>query len=397
MPENIRTEPVPYRVWDAGDLDSDALLQMERACRLPVAVRGAQMADGHVGYGLPIGGVLACDNAVIPYGVGVDIGCRMKLSIMPEDSNRLLGWRDRLKKVLMAETRFGIGSVFKGKDRRDHAVLEEEAWDNLPGQIRHLRDKAWNQLGTSGSGNHFVEWGEINLEKPDLGLQPGRYLALLSHSGSRGLGANIAQHFTRVAMDKCPLPQEYRHLAWLDLDSDAGAAYWSAMNLAGNYASANHDLIHRTVLGAAGLSPAVQVENHHNFAWLEEHEGRKLVVHRKGATPAGAGVLGVIPGTMADPGFVVRGKGDPQSLNSASHGAGRRLSRKAARASITRSDIKKFLADRGVELISAGVDEAPMAYKNIHEVMAAQAELVQPVATFLPRIVLMASDGKSED
>lgn len=397
MPEIIKPEPVPYTTWDAGDLDKDTLLQMERACRLPVAVRGAQMPDGHVGYGLPIGGVLACRNAVIPYGVGVDIGCRMKLSILPENASRIAGWRDRLKKVLQSETRFGIGADFKGKDRRDHSVMDDDAWIDLPKPLRTLKDKAWNQLGSSGSGNHFVEWGEIELPEPDLGLQPGRYMALLSHSGSRGLGANIAQHFTREAMALCPLPQEFRHLAWLDLNTEAGAQYWSAMNLAGAYASANHDMIHRKVLAAAGLEPAAQVENHHNFAWMEEHDNELLVVHRKGATPAGKGVLGVIPGTMADPGFVVRGKGELRSLQSASHGAGRRLSRKAAKASITRSEIKKYLADRGVELISAGVDEAPMAYKDIHEVMQAQSDLVKTVATFWPKIVLMASDGKSED
>ncbi|MGI8905728.1 MAG: RtcB family protein [Candidatus Sumerlaeaceae bacterium] len=389
--------PVPYSVWSAGDLDTATTEQMDRACRLPISVCGAQMPDGHVGYGLPIGGVLACRDAVIPYGVGVDIGCRMKLSVIPEDASRLAGWKDKLKKVLMAETRFGVGVEFSPRHRRDHAVMEDDAWDNLPPAISRLRDKAWAQLGTSGSGNHFVEWGELLLQEEELGLAPGNYLALLSHSGSRGLGANIAQYYTNEAIDRCPLPKEYRHLAWLNMRSDAGRGYWNAMNLAGAYASANHDLIHRYILKAAGLSAAAQVENHHNFAWLEEHQGEQLVVHRKGATPAGRGVLGVIPGTMGDPGFVVRGKGNAKSLNSASHGAGRRLSRKAAKASITRHQIKSYLAERGVELISAGVDEAPMAYKNIHEVMAAQQDLVQPIATFRPRMVLMATDGKSED
>jgi tRNA-splicing ligase RtcB len=389
--------PVPYSVWSAGDLDAATMEQMERARRLPVAVCGAQMPDGHVGYGLPIGGVLACRDAVIPYGVGVDIGCRMKLSVIAEDAGRLDGWRDKLKKVLTAQTRFGVGAEFAPKDRRDHGVMEDDAWDHLPPGLKRLRDKAWAQLGTSGSGNHFVEWGELLLEQEELGMAPGNYLALLSHSGSRGLGANIAQHYTNEAMDRCPLPKEYRHLAWLSLQSDAGRGYWNAMNLAGAYASANHDMIHRHVLRAAGLEAAAQVENHHNFAWLEEHGGEQLVVHRKGATPAGKGVLGVIPGTMGDPGFVVRGKGNARSLDSASHGAGRRLSRKAAKASITRHEIKDYLAKRGVELISAGVDEAPMAYKNIEEVMAAQKDLVKIIATFRPRIVLMAADGKSED
>jgi tRNA-splicing ligase RtcB (3'-phosphate/5'-hydroxy nucleic acid ligase) len=388
--------PIRYTVW-GNDIDQATLDQMDNACRLPITVAAAQMPDGHVGYGLPIGGVLATRDTVIPYGVGVDIACRMKLSIIDEKSSYLSGWKDRLKKALKAETAFGIGAEFRKGDKRQHDVIDDAAWEELPRPLKQLRDKAWSQLGTSGSGNHFVEWGELVLDKPELGLPAGKYIALLSHSGSRGFGANVAKHFTDIAMDVTKLPKPMRHLAWLPLASQAGRDYWNAMELAGKYAAANHDLIHRHVLRAAGFEAAVQVENHHNFAWLEEHNGENVVVHRKGATPAGKGVLGVIPGSMGDPGFVVRGKGEASSLHSAAHGAGRRMSRKAAKESITRSEIKKYLADRGVELISAGVDEAPMAYKNIHEVMRAQSDLVEPVATFFPKIVLMAEDGKAED
>lgn len=392
-------EPVPYTVWGAEDLDEATMEQLRNACRLPVSVRGAQMPDGHVGYGLPIGGVLATRNAVIPYGVGVDIACRMKLSVMPESAGRLDGWRDRLRKALLAETAFGIGASFPRDQRRQHPVMDDPAWEDLPPPLRKLRDRAWEQLGTSGSGNHFVEFGELHLTEPDprLPLPPGKYLALLSHSGSRGFGAQVAKYYTSAAMDMTPLPPPFKHLAWLPLSSHEGQGYWRAMELAGRYASANHDLIHRHVLRAAGLEPAFQVENHHNFAWKEIHNGQEVIVHRKGATPAGAGVLGVIPGTMADPGYLVRGKGNTPSLHSAAHGAGRRMSRNEAKNTLTGKQMRDYLAERGVELISAGVDEAPMAYKDIRQVMESQSDLVEPIATFYPRLVRMAADGKSED
>jgi tRNA-splicing ligase RtcB (3'-phosphate/5'-hydroxy nucleic acid ligase) len=390
-------KPVDYRIWGAEDLDAATLQQMDNACRLPISVAGAQMPDGHVGYGLPIGGVLATRNAVIPYGVGVDIACRMKLSIVDEPASRIEGWRDRLRKALVKETVFGVGAEFPRKERREHEAMDDPAWQRLPPPLRKLHDKAWAQLGTSGSGNHFVEFGELILDKPDLNLMPGRYLALLSHSGSRGFGSSVARHFTDIAISKTKLPKEMKQLAWLDLSGEPGQEYWDAMELAGKYASANHDLIHRHVLRAAGLRPTLQIENHHNFAWREKLHGQDVIVHRKGATPAGYNVLGVIPGTMGDAGYIVRGRGDASSINSAAHGAGRRMSRGAARQALTASAMRKYLEERGVELISAGVDEAPMAYKDIERVMQAQAGLVTPVAKFQPRIVLMSRDGKSED
>lgn len=395
--KKLLDDPVPYKVWGEEGIDEAALEQMRDACRLPVSVRGAQMADGHVGYGLPIGGVLATRNAVIPYAVGVDIACRMKISITDIAAGRLAGWRDKLKKALRAETRFGIGASFRTEELRQHDVMDDPAWQELPKELARMRDKAWSQLGSSGSGNHFVEFGELVLEQDDLGLPAGKYIALLSHSGSRGFGANVARIYTKIAMEKTLLPKKQKHLAWLDLKSSAGEEYWLAMELAGRYAAANHDMIHRHVLKTAGLSAAVQLENHHNFAWKEVHNGEEVIVHRKGATPAGKGVLGIIPGSMADPGYIVRGLGNRASLNSAAHGAGRLLSRSKAKQTITRSAVKKLLEERGVEVISAGLDESPMVYKNIDEVMRAQADLVEPVARFDPRIVLMADDGTAED
>jgi tRNA-splicing ligase RtcB len=389
-----RAQPAPYKIWGEG-LEAGALDQMKNAARLPVAVLGALMPDAHQGYGLPIGGVLATDNAVIPYAVGVDIACRIRLSVLDIPADRLEGLRTQLAKVLTRETKFGTGGEFDKP--LEHDVLDRD-WNVTPLTAK-VFDKARRQLGTSGSGNHFVEFGLLTLDKADLGLEAGEYLAVLSHSGSRGAGATIADHYSKLAMDKHPeLPAELRRLAWLDLDSSEGQEYWAAMNLMGDYAAANHALIHRRVAKAAGAEVLASVENHHNFAWKEHHGDRDLIVHRKGATPAGVGVLGVIPGSMATPGFVVRGKGSEPSLNSASHGAGRVMSRTAAREKFRWNNFKEMLERAGVQLLSAGIDEAPGVYKDIHGVMAAQSDLVDVVARFDPKIVKMADAGeKPED
>ncbi|MEX2093488.1 MAG: RtcB family protein, partial [Pirellulales bacterium] len=186
--------------------------------------------------------------------------------------------------------------------------------------------------------------------------------------------------------------------AWLDLESEAGQEYWAAMNLMGEYAAANHAVIHRLVSKLLGAEIVAGVENHHNFAWKERHQGREVIVHRKGATPAGEGVLGVIPGTMADPAYIVRGRGNPQSLNSASHGAGRCMSRTKARDMFRFQAVRKELEERGIHVLAAGSDEVPGVYKDIRAVMAAQEDLVEIVAQFDPKIVRMCGDGsKAED
>lgn len=349
------------------------------------------MPDAHVGYGLPIGGVLGTKNAVIPYAVGVDIACRVKMSVLDLPISALTEQTDRLKRALQKETSFGIGATFK--NRRLHPVMDED-W-SFSAITNELKDKAWSQLGTSGSGNHFVEYGTLTLDQAQLGLEPGIYLALLSHSGSRGTGNCVATYYSKLALDMHPqLPKELRHLAWLDLDTHPGQEYWHAMELMGRYAAANHQLIHRHIAAHLGVDVLLDIENHHNYAWKETHNHTELIVHRKGATPAGLGVVGIIPGSMATPGYVVRGRGNPESLNSAAHGAGRRMSRKAAKQAFTWHDARTVLAEQGVELITAGLDELPMAYKDIETVMAAQTDLVQPIARFDPKLVKMAPPGE---
>ncbi|KAA0215350.1 MAG: RtcB family protein [Leptolyngbya sp. PLA3] len=397
----------PLRVWGrvGEDFDQPSLDQMENARRLPVSVAAAMMPDAHVGYGLPIGGVLAVRHAVIPYAVGVDIACRVKLSVfdLPPGTLDSDAGRERLTRAIESETAFGVGAAFKS--RRQHDVLDAD-WSVSPVTAR-FKDKAWSQLGTSGSGNHFVEFGTLTIDQSDadneLKLTPGTYLALLSHSGSRGVGAAVCDHYSRLAMDlRANLPRELRHLAWLDLDSQAGQEYWRAMNLMGQYASANHACIHRSISRHLGARVLADVENHHNFAWIETHDlgegAHEYVVHRKGATPAGTGALGVIPGSMVDPCYVVRGRGGEGSIDSASHGAGRVMSRSAARNTLRWSHVKGILRERGVTLLSAGIDEAPGVYKDIRRVMSLQSDLVTPIARFDPRLVKMAPEGeKAED
>jgi tRNA-splicing ligase RtcB len=393
-----RVASAPCRVYGT-DLEPGALQQMENACRLPVAVAGALMPDAHQGYGLPIGGVLATEACVIPYAVGVDIACRMKMTVLDLPVSALATGKHDLVRAIEKETRFGVGAEFS--DRRQHRVMDGD-W-GVTMVTRRLKDKAWAQLGTSGSGNHFVEFGVLAVLETLGELPPGEYLALLSHSGSRGTGAAVAQHYSKLARNQHPeLPHELGHLAWLDLASEGGAEYWAAMELMGAYAAANHELIHRHVARALGARVRLDIENHHNFAWRERHvladgSERDVIVHRKGATPAGMGVLGIIPGSMASPGYVVRGKGDTASLRSASHGAGRRMSRTRAKQEYTWEDAKRVLEARGVTLLSAGLDEVPMAYKDIDTVMAAQKSLVDTVARFDPRLVKMAPAGETPE
>ncbi|MBF0234793.1 MAG: RtcB family protein [Desulfamplus sp.] len=437
----------PYRIW-GEDLDPEALLQMDQACSLPVSVRGALMPDAHKGYGLPIGGVLAVDNAVIPYAVGVDIACRVCMTILDTPYSEFEKNRGRFKVALEKQTIFGVGGEYSRP--KPHTVMDED-W-NFCQIVGSLKDKAWKQLGTSGSGNHFAEFGKLTIEKETAGLElttrrqngevesarerdksgieltlerkkvgfgattyepsktssllvPGEYLALLTHSGSRGAGAEIASYYSRLAKKLHPeLPADLQDLAWLGMDSSEGQEYWMAMELMGRYSAANHEIIHHNVLSFLGAQPLVTINNHHNFAWKmdltinlsgsRESLSQKVIVHRKGATPAGKGVVGIIPGSMASPAFVVKGLGNPESLDSAAHGAGRRMSRNAAIRQYKWSDLDALLRQKEISLISAGLDEVPMAYKNIEEVMFQQKDLISVIARFDPKLVKMSPPDK---
>ncbi len=406
LSSELRAQPVRYSVWGEQFIDGEARAQMERAMRLPVSVSGALMADAHVGYGLPIGGVLATENAIIPFAVGVDIACRMRMTVYPVSPILLAQKSGQFKGALLEQTRFGAGAKYRSHEQIDHPVLDDSDW-NATALLRSLKTTAYGQLGTSGTGNHFVEWGSLKLDQADadLGLEKGSYLALLSHSGSRGVGFKVANFYSKLAQEMRPdLDPSVRQLAWFDLESHYGQEYWLSMELAGRFASANHEVIHNRMSAAVGLKPEAVVENHHNFAWKEtipapagyESATRTVIVHRKGATPAGPGVYGVIPGSMGDAGYVVAGRGNVESLNSASHGAGRAMSRKQAKETITKTERDKYLRARNITLLGGGIDESPQAYKQIDDVMGAQEDLVKVIGRFMPLMVRMADDGKDE-
>ena len=384
----LKTTRVPFTIFGENEIDEQAKFQLYDSLKLPISVAGALMPDAHSGYGLPIGGVLATDNAVIPYGVGVDIGCRMSLSIFDLPASYFKGKEHQLQAILKDNTKFGMNETHTIK--ADHEVFYKSEFQDIP-LLKNLLPKAYKQLGSSGGGNHFVEFGVAKIDNPEnewkLGV--GEYFAVLSHSGSRGLGANIAKHYTYLATKQCPLPKNVQHLAWLDLNTHDGQEYWLAMNLAGEYAKACHDDIHRRIAKAIGKRVVVTIENHHNFAWKEIVNGQECIVHRKGATPAAKGQLGIIPGSMTAPGYIVKGKGNAASLNSASHGAGRLFSRAKCKATFTQSEIKKVLKASDVTLIGGNIDEAPMAYKDITKVMGNQTDLVEVLGTFTPKIVRM--------
>jgi tRNA-splicing ligase RtcB len=368
-------------------ISSNAWQQMNLAMKLPISVKGALMPDAHQGYGLPIGGVLATNNAVIPFGVGMDIGCMMHLSVFEESDKFITRYKHQMKTTLKDNTFFGTGVI--NNIIPDSCILDDERFYETS-LLKRLRSKAAKQLGTSGSGNHFVEFGITKLPDDNMFNMPaGEYLSLLSHSGSRGLGADIASHYTEIAIDTCVLPKGAKHLAWLDLNSQEGQEYWIAMNLAIDFAKASHTEIHRRISKSLGIKAVKTVSSVHNLASREFIDNSSVIVHRKGATPAGKDDTGIIPGSMATPGYIVKGKGYAKALNSASHGAGRRMSRHAAKESISGSSMKSMLKANGVTLIGGSTEESPMAYKDITKVIKLQSKQVDILGEFNPKIVRM--------
>ncbi len=384
--QGLREQPLPAQVFGTlgVDIEYHAWQQLELALRLPIAVAGALMPDAHPGYALPIGGVFVAHNAVSPAMVGVDIGCRMHLTIFAETPAELLRKRTPLFSDLQQSTVFGTG----GKRLRsaDHPILDRKHWQATP-LLRELHDKAQLQIGTSGSGNHFAEL-VVGERIGDNGL-PVEFCGLLTHSGSRGVGYAIATYYMRLAVQetarRAKVPKMYE---WLDLATEAGQEYWHAMELAGAFARANHEVIHTQFARRAGLTPLQVVQNHHNFAWRQGQE----ILHRKGATPAEAGVLGVIPGSMATPSYIVEGCGAAEGLQSASHGAGRRWSRSEARSQLTQHAVAALLQQYDILTHGVSVDEAPQAYKDIERVLDIQvaAGLIRPLARMQPVAVIMA-------
>lgn len=392
---------IDFKVWGRQFIDDPTMEQMKQACELPISVKASLMPDAHLGYGLPIGGVLATDNCVIPFAVGVDIACRLMMSVIDIPPN-ILDDINKIKSIIENETRFGVGANFQNK--RQHHVMDMD-W-NICDITKQNKDMAWTQLGTSGGGNHFCDIGLVQSVSNNHNLpieNNKQYVAIITHSGSRGTGHKIANHYSKLAESICT-ETPTKHLAWLNLDTQEGKEYWDAMELMGEYASANHHCIHDAIINSLGAQSILQIENHHNFAWKETHTifndqmEADLVVHRKGATPASKGELGIIPGSMTTATYIVSGRGVEDSLRSSSHGAGRLMSRTKAKQQLSFKDVEQICKDNNINILSAGLDELTGAYKNIEEVLEAQDDLVEKILKFSPRFVKMSGlNEKPED
>jgi tRNA-splicing ligase RtcB len=364
----MRGSPLPFFVCGSDLIESKAKEQMESGMRLPVTVAGALLPDSHLGYSVPIGSVLASENVVIPSAVGVDIGCGVKFSLFSVNFP-VAGspFYQRLREAIRTQTVFGKC----GNDRDglipfdlDYSVLDSPLWTDIPILKKHnLRDLACRQIGTSGGGNHFCDAGVVSVDGCDR-------LAIMTHGGSRGVGYKIAKLFTNIAKQRFN-DKDLRELAWLGLDEEDGQEYWQAMNLCAAFARTNHEIIHQRISAKMGID-AGSVESvftNHNMAGQERIDvnglSRDVIVHRKGAVRVETGEYGIIAGSMATPSYVVRGKGFAPSMNSCSHGSGRVMGRKEAKKMITSQEMRDSLSDAGIDLIGGGIDECPMAYKEL--------------------------------
>ena len=385
---------VPLKVWDEGvPMEEAALAQMEAICQLPfVYQHAALMPDGHLGIGGAVGAVVPTVGAIVPAVVGVDLGCGMaavRTTLTADDLPDDLG---HVRAAIEAEVPHGRTDGGRANDKGSHLEVGPEvqsAWMGLKcgyDKITYLHpklahDRVVNQLGSLGTGNHFIE----------LCLDEDDDVWIMLHSGSRGVGNKVGTYFIDLAkqdMEKFFINLPDKALAYLPEDTDHFDRYVYAVEWAQNYARVNRELmmaavvralIQKTKLPAFSLSFDEAVNCHHNYVVRESHFGQNVWVTRKGAVNARLGRLGIIPGSMGAASFIVRGKGNPQSFTSCSHGAGRSMSRAQARRAFTLADHEE--ATRGVECRKDGdvIDETPGAYKQIEAVMAAQGDLVEIV------------------
>ena len=385
----VNTWGIPGEDWDHAALD-----QLYTAARLPVAAGMALMPDAHLGYSLPIGGVAVLKNAVSPAFVGYDIACRMHLSVYNDQPEDFEADRRRLADHLRRVTVFGKGEGHYYP--QDHTVMYDPAWLDLPHNLKQLKGLAQAQLGSSGAGNHFADLmvgtvvaeSKYFMDRFEVGDQ---FWGLLTHSGSRGFGHKTASYYMKLAdqltREKYKIQKGY---GWLEMDSDPGKEYWNAMQLAGRYAQANHQAIHANFAAVIGHTPVMHYENHHNFAW--EYVS-PYYIHRKGATPAGLGEIGIIPGSMGTRSFVVEGLGNVKSYHSSSHGAGRVSSRTQAKKNHDEASYQQLLFEKDILAYGVNTDETPQAYKDIERVIELQeGDLVRVIAVLEPRVVVMGGD-----
>jgi tRNA-splicing ligase RtcB len=393
-------------IW--GDHDAATLAQIERCADDERVVGAAIAADGHRGYAIPIGGIIAYEHAVSPNGVGFDIGCGIKAvkTDMRADDVLQLGadGRTLLAAVMddiAQQVAFGMGRT-SGK-AIDHALFDAPIWREIK-EVGRLRDMAANQLGTVGGGNHFV----------DLSRDNDGWLWIVCHFGSRGLGHKTATGFLNLAAgrrwdDKSPGESSDAPAVVLPLDTELGQQYMAAMELGGTYAYAGRDFVAEQVRAILGASVVDAVHNHHNYAFREHHGGKDLIVVRKGATPARPGVRGIIAGSMGTPTAIVRGVASPEAavgFHSAPHGSGRVMSRTQAAGKrdyrtgkllspgrVTPQMLHAAVTARGIELRGGGLDESPHVYRNIDDVLAAHAGVIEVETRLFPMGVAMAGDS----
>ncbi len=372
----VTTERLPIKMW-LEDIEDGALAQAKNLANLPFAFKHiAIMPDSQQGYGMPIGGVLVTDGVVIPNAVGVDIGCGMvavQTSLTEISTDQL--------KTIMGEIRKVIPLGFNHqKENQDWA-----GFDDAPDLevIQRELASARKQLGTLGGGNHFIE------------IQMGNdgHVRVMIHSGSRNFGLKVAGEYHKkalVMMQRWHSNIPDKDLAFLPLDTQEGRDYLAAMNYCLDFAKENRHLMLRrlrevveSVTGCDFIGPAIDV--HHNYAAMENHFGRNVLVHRKGAIRARAGEIGIIPGSMGTPSYITEGLGNPESFMSSSHGAGRRMGRKEAMWKLVLEEEQaKMVGILGAPRSKDDLDEAPGAYKSIEDVMANQQDLVAIKVTLRP-------------
>ncbi len=391
-------------VW--GEHDEATLGQIARCAGDPRVAGAALMADGHRGYSMPIGGVVAYREAVSPSGVGYDVSCGNKAA---RTDIRAVDLRPNIKQVLDDIARtvvFGIGRT-SGK-AADHPLFDDPTWQDIK-EVGKLKQLAREQLGTVGSGNHYV----------DVFEDEEGWIWVGAHFGSRGLGHRTATGFLNLAAgrafdDKAPGEHMDQPATVLSLRTELGQSYWQAMTLAGHYAYAGRDFVVDQVLEILGARATDEVHNHHNYAWIERHGDEDVVVVRKGATPAWPGQRGFIGGSMGDISVIVEGiAGDEAraALHSTVHGAGRVMSRTRAAGKrrwarkdgrrvqevikpgeVTPEMMETWLRREGVELRGGGTDESPHVYRRLPEVLAAHTSSIRILHTLRPLGVAMAGE-----
>ncbi len=370
-----------------GEHDEGTVEQMWRCLGVGSAIKGVLCADGHLGYAQPVGGVIAYENHVSISGVGFDIGCG-NMAVKTDMTERDI--RGRLPGIVKEISRtidFGVGGKYsRSRGDLEHPIFDhDDVWENAG--VKDLKDQAYQQLGTVGGGNHYVD---LFVDREDDHIWIG------VHFGSRGLGHRTATRYLKWADGKDGINVAP---ALVEFGTDLAERYMVAMRLAGEYAYAGREWVVKKVVKILAAKVLMSVHNHHNYAWEEKHGGNYYWVVRKGATPAFPGQLGFVGGSMGDDAVIVEGLDTEEArrnLFSTIHGAGRIFSRSVAKKTFTRSEMDKWLADKGILLVGGDLDESPMAYRRLDEVLKYHEDSVKVVNRLRPIAVLMAGKGERD-